>query len=156
MLLLTAPIDRQALVRLRLRPRSPWSNNTELHLQHDVPTTHTRRSERRSGSTQQLPRLLTAFIDTHTRSKLLCIGLLSSPARLHQLTRSPTPPGFVLRLLPCQPRNCVVHILEFGNVLRRGADDKHEGPRRLSPSSVLRRVWHNGDIQQQRALDIKL
>lgn len=50
--MLTAVIDRQALVRLRLRPRSSRRHHIELHIQYDVSTTLRGRSTSSAKSTQ--------------------------------------------------------------------------------------------------------
>jgi hypothetical protein len=139
---------RQALVRLRLRPRHPRRHQPQLRLLHDVPSPHTRRSQ--PSTTRRTRRLrLAPLLNPHNRPLQLRPRLLPPPPGLRIAHRRAAPPRLAIRLLSGQLGDRVVHILQLGHVLQRGKDDGDERSGRVSSGAVLRGLWHHGDLQQQ-------
>lgn len=142
--------DREALVWLRMRSCSAGCYKPELHLQHDVSTSLSRRNERRTELTQQLSRLVTALIHAHTRPIKLRAGLLFAPAGVCQLDGRRTASGLLLRLLPCQSGHCMVHLLQLCHVLRCWKDDKYARLGSLPAGTVLFWLWNYGGLFKPR------
>jgi hypothetical protein len=110
---------RKALVRLRLRSRHPRRHQPELRLLHDVPSSHTRRSE--PSTTRRTRRLrLAPLLNPHNRPLQLRPRLLPPPSSLRIAHWRASASGLALRLLPGQLGDRVVHILQLGHVLQRG------------------------------------
>jgi hypothetical protein len=142
------PTVRKAMVRLRLRSRHPRRHQPELHLLHDVPSPHPRRSQ---PSTAGRPRRLrlSPLLYPHNRPLQLSSRLLPAAPRHCIAHRRPATSRLPLRLLPGQPRHRMVHILKFGHVLQCGQDDGDERASRVSSGAVLCGLWNHGYLQQQ-------
>jgi hypothetical protein len=139
---------RQALVRLRLRPRHPRRHQPQLRLLNDVPSSHTGRSE--PSTTRRTRRLrLTPLLDPHNRPLQLRPRLLPSPPSLRIAHWRSAASRLAFRILPGQLSDRVVHILQLWHVLQCGQDDGDERPGSLSPGAVLCWLWYYGDLQQQ-------
>ena len=139
---------RQALVRLCLRSRRPRRYQPQFRLLHDVPSSHTGRSQ--PSTTRRTRRLrLAPLLDPHNRPLQLRPRLLPPPSGLRIAHWRAAASGLAIRILPGQLGNRVVHILELGHVLQRGQDDGDERLGRVSSGAVLRGLWHYGHFQQQ-------
>jgi len=143
-------IDRQAMVRLRVRPRSSWSSDSQLHFQHDVSTPLTKRNASRT----KLPRLLLGFfkplIYTHSRSKLFGTRVLPPSLGVYKLTRGRSSSRHLPWLLRCEHCYCMVYLLELCYVLRCRADDTDAISGRLSAGFILYWIRVDGDFLESR------
>jgi len=139
-------IDRQAMVRLRMRPCSLRSSDPQLHLQHDVPTSLTKRNASRAKLSRLLLSLLKSLIYTHSRPKLFSARILSPPVGVYELTRCRPSSRHLSWVLRGEHGDCLVYLLELCYVLRCGADDADAVLSRLSAGFVLCWVRIDGHL----------